>query len=119
MTQATIEVTRRRPGFIGFVSTFLVFIDGVNAGVARRGTTARFHVTPGTHTVKVWRKGGSAASNLLTLTLVPGDVCSLGCDTDTASFDSATFGSLTTKVDQVRTLAKDGWVGNYIRLYEL
>jgi hypothetical protein len=40
MTQATIEVTRRRPGFIGLVSTFLVFIDGVNAGVARRVSMA-------------------------------------------------------------------------------
>lgn|GEM_PF-4030154 len=119
VTHATIEVTRKRPRYVGIISTYLVFIDDDNVGVARRGRTVKFHVPPGTHTVKVWQRRGRAWSNRLTVTVGPGDVRSLGCEWDTGSFNSMVFGPLANGANQPRPAAAGGSASSIIKLYEL
>ncbi len=119
---AAIDVYHRPPGFIGLLGRgWLVFVDGVWVADAPRERTVRIPVTPGTHTVRLWVKGGRQCSNELRVTLVPAEVRTLvgtvngrlwgqirGVGAPRAKW--LLGGAVGTNLASIGQVARDGWV---------
>ena len=106
--QGVIEVTRKRPIFMGAGSVgWKVFIDGVWVGQAPMGKTVRFQVTPGSHSVKVWSKRGASCSNELDLDIVRGSIRSLKCGVNSLPLG---LSKVPEQINFMRNVIKDGGV---------
>jgi hypothetical protein len=122
--ETAIEVTRKRPIFIGAGAHWVVYIDGILVGKTPKGKTARFAVQPGHRVVQIRAKFGGSRSPELQLALSPGSIRSLVCKVNKAKYASMFSGGPISRprnqISMLRQIKADGWISkDAISLYEL